>query len=214
MEKVLLEARKRTDQTKSSTKSIRRQGKVPGVIYSKNIQPISIEVAEGSINPLVFTAKTHLISLSIEGETNLDCIIKDIQFDPVTDKVVHFDLQEFNVKEKIQIEVPIQLVGTAVGVKEGGVVQHTLHKLDLECLPVDIPEAINVEITSLRLGDSIHVSDLKIEGVEILSPADSIIVSVTHPKVEKEPVPGEVESEETAEPEVIGKGKSEENEEE
>lgn len=213
MEKVLLQARKRTDQTKSATKLLRRQGKVPGVVYSKNIKPFSVEVAEGSINPLVFTAKTHLISLSLEGENPLDCIIKDVQFDPVTDKVIHFDLQEFNVTEKIQIEVPVQLVGSAIGVKEGGIVQHTLHKLDIECLPSDIPEVINVDITSLKLGDSVHVNDLKFEGVEILTSEDTIIVSVTHPKIEKEPVPAEEETEEQAEPEVIGKGKSEEDEE-
>lgn len=214
MEKVLLEARKRSNEKKSSNKSLRREGKVPGVIYSKNVQPISIEVNEGSINPLVFTAKTNLISLNIEGEDKLDCIIKDIQFDPVTDKIVHFDLQEFNVKEKIQIEVPIQLIGSAIGVKEGGIVQQNLHKVDLECLPNDIPESVTVDISNLKLGDSVHVSDLKLDGVEFLNPEESIIVSVAHPKVEKEPITEEAGDEEKTEPEVIGKGKSEDKEEE
>jgi large subunit ribosomal protein L25 len=214
MEKVLLEARKRSTEKKSSNKSLRREGKVPGVIYSKNVQPISIEVNEGSINPLVFTAKTNLISLNIEGEDKLDCIIKDIQFDPVTDKIVHFDLQEFNVKEKIQIEVPIQLIGSAIGVKEGGIVQQNLHKVDLECLPSDIPESVTVDISNLKLGDSVHVSDLKLDGVEFLNPEESIIVSVAHPKVEKEPITEEAGDEEKTEPEVIGKGKSEDKEEE
>jgi large subunit ribosomal protein L25 len=214
MEKVLLEARKRSTEKKSSNKSLRREGKVPGVIYSKNVQPISIEVNEGSINPLVFTAKTNLISLNIEGEDKLDCIIKDIQFDPVTDKIVHFDLQEFNVKEKIQIEVPIQLIGSAIGVKEGGIVQQNLHKVDLECLPSDIPESVTVDISNLKLGDSVHVSDLKLDGVEFLNPEESIIVSVAHPKVDKEPIAEEAGDEEKTEPEVIGKGKSEDKEEE
>ncbi|HSL89465.1 MAG TPA: 50S ribosomal protein L25 [Ignavibacteriaceae bacterium] len=214
MEKVLLEARKRSNEKKSSNKSLRREGKVPGVIYSKNVQPISIEVNEGSINPLVFTSKTNLISLNIEGENKLDCIIKDIQFDPVTDKIVHFDLQEFNVKEKIQIEVPIQLVGSAIGVKEGGIVQQNLHKVDLECLPSDIPESVTIDISNLKLGDSVHVSDLKLDGVEFLNPDESIIVSVAHPKVDKEPLAEEASDGESTEPEVIGKGKSEEKEEE
>ncbi|MBS4034459.1 MAG: 50S ribosomal protein L25 [Ignavibacterium sp.] len=214
MEKVLLEARKRSNEKKSSNKSLRREGKVPGVIYSKNVQPISIEVNEGSINPLVFTSKTNLISLNIEGEDKLDCIIKDIQFDPVTDKIVHFDLQEFNVKEKIQIEVPIQLIGSAIGVKEGGIVQQNLHKVDLECLPSDIPESVTVDISNLKLGDSVHVSDLKLDGVEFLNPEESIIVSVAHPKVDKEPIAEEAGDEEKTEPEVIGKGKSEDKEEE
>jgi len=214
MEKVLLEARKRSNEKKSSNKSLRREGKVPGVIYSKNVQPISIEVNEGSINPLVFTSKTNLISLNIEGENKLDCIIKDIQFDPVTDKIVHFDLQEFNVAEKIQIEVPVHLVGSAIGVKEGGIVQQNLHKLDIECLPGDIPDSIEVNISNLKLGDSIHISDLKLTDVEFLNPDESIIVAVAHPKVDKEPLAEEATDLEKTEPEVIGKGKSEDKEEE
>jgi len=213
MEKVVLEARKRDNLSKSATNSLRRQGRVPGVIYSKVIQPISVDVTEGAINPLVFTAKTHLISLNIEGQNPLDCIIKDVQFDPVTDKIIHFDLQAFDAKEKLQLEIPVHLEGSAIGVKEGGIVQHILHKLEIECLPIDIPEEIVVNISSLKLGESIHVSDIKIDNVEIISPADSIVVLVTHPKVEKEVAPGEV-SEEPAEPEVIGKGKAEEKEEE
>lgn len=212
MEKVLLEARKRINTTKSSTKSLRREGKVPGIIYSKNLQPILIEVNEGAINPLVFTSKTHLISLDIKGDDKLDCIIKDIQFDPVSDKIVHFDLQEFNVKEKIQIEIPIQFIGSAIGVKEGGIVQQNLHKLDIECLPGDIPEAVTLDISNLKLGDSIHVSDIKLEGVELLNPEDTIVVSVSHPKVEKEAAPVESSEDENAEPEVISKGKSEDKE--
>ena len=212
MEKVLLDARKRSNEKKSSNKSLRREGKIPGVIYSKNVQPISIEVNEGSINPLVFTAKTNLISLNIEGENKLDCIIKDIQFDPVTDKIVHFDLQEFNVSEKIQIEVPVHLVGSAIGVKEGGIVQQNLHKLDIECLPGDIPDSIEINISNLKLGDSIHISDLNLTNVEFLNPAESIIVAVAHPKVEKEPLAEEAIAQEKTEPEVIGKGKSEDKE--
>jgi large subunit ribosomal protein L25 len=191
---------------------LRREGKVPGVIYSKNVQPISIEVNEGSINPLVFTSKTNLISLNIEGENKLDCIIKDIQFDPVTDKIVHFDLQEFNVAEKIQIEVPVHLVGSAIGVKEGGIVQQNLHKLDIECLPGDIPDSIEVNISNLKLGDSIHISDLKLTDVEFLNPGESIIVAIAHPKVDKEPLAEEAIDQEKTEPEVIGKGKSEDKE--
>lgn len=213
MEKVLLEARKRENRSKSANNALRRQGRVPGVIYSNQVSPIPVDVTEGAIKPLVFTAKTHLISLNIEGQNQLDCIIKDVQFDPVTDRIVHFDLQAFDAKEKIQLEVPIHLEGSSIGVKEGGIVQHVLHKLEIECLPSDIPEEILVDISTLKLGDSVHVRDLKLDGINILNSEDAIIVLVTHPKVEKEPAPGEV-TEQDAEPEVIGKGKTEEKEEE
>lgn len=214
MEKVLLNANKRSDISKSATNLLRRQGKIPGVIYSKHIEPISVEVLEGALNPLVFSARTHLISLNIEDGNKLDCIIKEVQFDPVSDKIVHFDLQGFDATEKIQIEIPIQLNGTAIGLKEGGILQHVLHKLDIQCLPSAIPEEITLDVTNLKLGDSIHVKDVKIDGVEILNAEDSIVVTVTHPKKEKEPVAEETaEEEETTEPEVIGKGKTEEKEE-
>lgn len=213
MEKVILNGNKRSNVSKSATNNLRRQGKIPGVIYSRHIKPISIEVMAGPLNSLVFTPKTHLISLNIEGGESLDCIIKDVQFDPVTDRVVHFDLQAFDATETIQIEIPVQLSGSAIGVKEGGIVQHTLHKLDIECLPSAIPEHITIDITDLKLGDSVHVSDLKLENIEILNPEDTIIVSVTHPKVEKEPVAAEATGEEAVEPEVIGKGKSEDDKE-
>lgn len=213
MEKVILNGNTRLNLSKASTNSLRKEGKIPGVIYSRHIEPISVEVLEGPLNSLVYTPKTHLISLNIEGREPLDCIIKDVQFDPVTDRIVHFDLQAFDVTEKIQIEIPVQLTGSAIGVKDGGIVQQTLHKLDIECLPSAIPEHITINISELKLGDSVHVSDLKLENIEILNPAETIIVAVTHPKVEKEPVAAEVTEDENAEPEVIGKGKTEDKEE-
>ncbi len=119
--------------------------------------------------------------------------------------------------ETFQLEVPVQFLGSPVGIKEGGVLQQFLHKLEVECLPKDIPQHIDVDVTNLSIGDSIHVSELNIENITILNPEDTVLVSVTHPKVEAEPVAEEVaegeEGEEQAEPEVIGKGKADEEEE-
>ncbi len=116
------------------------------------------------------------------------------------------------VGEKIQFEVPVLLKGTAIGVKEGGIVQHFAHKLEVECLPTDIPEHIEVDVTNLRIGDSIHVSDLSVPGIEFITNADALVVSVTHPRAEKEELPA-AEGETPSEPEVIGKGKPKEAEE-
>ena len=211
METVMLKANIRKDFGKSVRNTARKNGNVPGVFYAKSVQPLAIEVQEQSLKPLVYTSQTHLISLQVEGQEDHECIIKDVQFDPLTDKVVHFDLYGLTKGEKIELEVPVQFLGSAIGVKEGGIVQHLLHKLDIECLPKDIPQHLEVNITELRLGDAIHVKDLNFENITILNSEDTVIVAVTHPKVEKEPVAGEEEGEEeTAEPEVIGKGKSEE----
>jgi len=215
MEKTKLKASERKNLTKSETKKIRREGLIPGVFYSKNNKPIHIDVVDKEINSLVFTSKTHLISLELEGHEEYECIIKDIQFHPVTDKVTHFDLLGLTKGEKIKLEIPLQLVGTAVGVKEGGVIQHVMHKVEVECLPRNIPEHIVVDVSGLKLGDSFHISDLNYEDIEFMVPKESLIVQVTHPKVKEEAAPTEEEAvgEELTEPEVISKGKKEEEEE-
>jgi len=216
METVTLEANERKNTTKSDRNRLRREGRVPGVFYSKHSDTISVDVLEKKIHPMVFTSKTNLISLKIDGQEEHECIIKDIQFDPVTEKIVHFDLLGLTRGEKIQLEIPVQLIGNSIGVKEeGGVLQHLQHKLDVECLPRHIPESIKVDISDLAIGDSILVSDISIENLILLNPGDALIVAVTHQRVVEEvEVTDELaEEEEIAEPEVIGKGKPEEEEE-
>jgi large subunit ribosomal protein L25 len=212
MEKKVLEASERkTGGTKSSKKVLRKSGRIPGVFYARNIKPVPIDVAENAIKPLVFTAEANLINLKVNNE-EFDCIVKDVQFDPVTDRIVHFDLLGLTSGEKFTLEVPLLVKGSAIGVKDGGVLQQHLHKLEIECLPSDIPQHLEVEVTELKIGDSIHVNDLHFENIEILNQLTTVVVSVNHPKIEKEPTPEEA-VEVPAEPEVIGKGKEEEKEE-
>ena len=213
MQKVLIEAQKRNKIDKASRSTLRKEGKVPAIFYSKHHEPLPIQISERAIHPLIFTSKTHLITLNVEGHEELDCIIKDVQFDPTTEKIVHLDLLGLKKGEKIEIEVPVRLLGTAIGIKEGGILQHTLHKVQVECLPIDIPEHLEIDVTDLKLGQAIHVSDLSFENLTLLNNPESIIASVTHPKVEKEPEPVVAETEEVAEPEVIAKGKPQEKEE-
>lgn len=213
MEKVTLQANERKLISKSSRSTLRKNGRVPGIYYSKHANPIAIDVLERTINPLVYTSKTNLISLKLEGHDELECIIRDIQFDPVTDRVIHFDLLGLTKGEKLQLEIPVQLKGSAAGIKEGGVLQHFLHKLDVECLPANIPEHIEVDVSGLQIGDSIHVKDISLPDIEILNSEESMIVMISHQKVQEE-APVEEGVEEAMEPEVIGKGKAEEEEEE
>lgn len=212
MEKVVLEANSRKTGSKSENKTKRKNGRIPGVFYIKGTDPISIDVSEKAIKPLIFTGETHLVGLKVDNNQELDCIIKDVQFDPVTDRVVHFDLLGLTSGETFELEVPIVFKGSAVGVKDGGVLQQHLHKLEIECLPKDIPQHLEVDVTELKIGDSIHISDLSFDKVTILNPKTTVVVSVNHPKVEKEPTPEEV-VEEPTEPELIGKGKEEVEEE-
>ncbi|MDP2364084.1 MAG: 50S ribosomal protein L25 [Ignavibacteria bacterium] len=211
MQKVLIEAQKRNKIDKASRSALRKEGKVPAIFYSKHHEPLPIQILERAIHPLVFTAKTHLISLNVEGHEELDCIIKDVQFDPTTEKIVHLDLLGLKKGEKIQLELPVQLLGTPIGIKEGGILQHTLHKIQVECIPIDIPEHLEIDVTNLKLGDAVHISDLNFENLVLLNNPELIVVSVIHPKVEKVATPVE-DVVEAAEPEVISKGKPQEKE--
>jgi large subunit ribosomal protein L25 len=214
MEKVVLEANSRKTGSKSENKKQRKNGRIPGVFYMRGTDPISIDVSEKAIKPLVFTGETHLVGLKVDNNQELDCIIKDVQFDPVTDHIVHFDLLGLTTGETFTLEVPIVFKGSAVGVKDGGVLQQHLHKLEIECLPKDIPQHLEVDVTNLKIGDSVHISDLNFDKVTILNSKTTVVVSVNHPKIEKEPAPEEEAVEEPTEPELIGKGKEEEEKEE
>ncbi|QQS36747.1 MAG: 50S ribosomal protein L25 [Ignavibacteriales bacterium] len=212
MEKIVLKANQRTEINKASRSSLRKNGRVPGIFYSKHNKPIAIDFSEKSIKPLVFTSSTNLIALDVDGTGEFDCVIKDVQFDPVTERIVHVDLLGLTTDETFELEVPILYIGSPIGIKEGGVLQQVLHKLHIECLPKDIPQHLDINIENLKLGESIHISDLNFENIKILNQEEAVVVAVTHPKVEKTPAEGEG-AEASAEPEVIGKGKAETEEE-
>jgi large subunit ribosomal protein L25 len=217
-----LNAHKREDLGNSTTKNLRKAGNIPGVFYDKNTPAIPILVKDTALHPFVYTSEVRVINLQIEGtDKPYSCILKDIQFDPVSDKPVHFDLLGISENEKITVEVPVKLIGTPAGVKEGGVVQHVLHSLEIECFPSDIPAHIDVNIEPLMIGDGVRVNEIQTKNFEILNSPDSTIVSVVPPAAEEVVAPPVVEGEEGAvaateptEPEVIAKGKKEEEEEE
>ena len=210
-----LTARKREDLSNSATKELRKNGYVPGVYYKKETESIPITVKNTALHPFIYTSEVKVINLSIEGtENSANCILREIQFDPVSDKPIHFDLLGISAHEKINVEVPLQLVGTAAGIKDGGIVQHTMHSVEIECLPQDIPPMIEIDISSLMIGDTIQVKDIELKNFIILDTPDSTIVSIQPPAVEAVAAPvGEVTEEAAAEPEVISKGKKEEEEE-
>ena len=189
---------------------------VPGVFYIKGQEGIPIIVEENDINPLVFTSESHLIELQIEGdgEEMRESILKDIQFDPVTDKVIHFDLRGITRGEVIELEIPLMLKGTAIGIKEGGVLQQSLQRLQIECLPRHIPAHLEFDVTNLKFGDSVSVEDLSFENVTILNAPQSVVLSIVAPKVIEEAKPEDelLVEDESNEPEVIKKGKSEDEE--
>lgn len=218
MAEVTLKAKKRDITTKGAVNQLRRDGFIPGVFYIKGNDAIPIVVEEGDLNHLVFTSESYLVQLKIDGDSDEmhESIFREVQFDPVTDKVVHFDLRGITRGEVIELEIPLALKGTPIGVKEGGILQQTLHKLHIECLPRNIPSYLEYDVTELKFGDTVIVEDLSFENVTILNSPNTTVISIVAPVTIEEPETEEEElldEEEAQEPEVIKKGKAEDEEE-
>jgi len=197
-------------------KRVRATGKTPGVYYGHGDQNLHIQVLATRLAPLVFTSKTNIIDLQIENQSSKKCIVRDVQFDPVTDLPIHFDLQGLREGEQLTIDVPVVLVGgVPKGVREtGGRLQHLMHKVRVLCLPRNIPEKIEINVADLEIHMSVHIRDLNVPDVEFLDSEEQTIVAVLPPTVVKEPTPEEAATEEAAEPEVVGKGKKDDEDEE
>jgi large subunit ribosomal protein L25 len=182
MDQVQLKAFRR-ETGKKSAKETRQKGLVPGVFYVKGEEPIALAAHPLALRPIIYTAHSKLISLQFDGDSAAkSCILKDATFDPVTDKLLHFDLQGIS-GDKITVEVPVTTTGNAAGILQGGIVLHNLHKVVVHCDPHNIPDSIVVDITNLGLGKSIHLSDIPAVSFHFDAPLETVVVSVVAPRV-------------------------------
>ncbi len=216
MERVTLNAEHRTETGKGVARSLRRQGYMPAVIYrAGSSMPIKLK-RQDIVNFLNSTmGEQVMVNLQFsDGDTRL-ALLKDYQVDPVKGELLHTDFYEVSLKEKVRVTVSIVLMGEPVGVKrEGGVLQQTLSELEIECLPDMIPSHLEIDVSGLKVGRSLHVSDLTLEeGIRVFDDPEEVIATVVAPAVEPEEAAPEEEAAEAAEPEVIKKGKKEEAEE-
>ncbi|MFI5264221.1 MAG: 50S ribosomal protein L25 [Candidatus Kapaibacterium sp.] len=209
MADIVLKAEARTKIGGSTAKELRRNGRVPGVLYGHGEASIPFHVKALDLRPLIYTQETHIVNLNLDGKLTRS-ILREVQFDPISDHVRHIDLIILHAGEKVKLDVPVSLTGTAAGVKDGGIIDFVMHKLTINVLPDQIPQHIEVDISSLKIGHGIHVKDLPAnEGYSILADENAVIVACVAPKVVEEPVPGAVA--EIVEPEQIqAKGKKEE----
>jgi len=217
MERVELTVQRRTGLKKGPAGRLRKDQCIPGVIYGKQFKNVNIQIDNRNtmvLKKINFSENT-LINLMIKDEdAKLSVLIKDCQIHPLTEEVVHIDFINVSLKDKIKVKVPIRVKGEAEGVKEGGMLQYLTKELDVECIPTEIPESIEIDVTALKVGDSVHASDVKFPaGIRLLNPESDVIISLVMPEEEQEEVaPAEGAS---AEPEVIKeKPKTEEGEEE
>lgn len=168
---------------KRAARAARREGDVPCVLYGHHIEPVVFQVPEINLGPLIYTDEMHLVKVELEGNS-WDCIIKDIDFHPVTDRPMHADFQVLQAGEKINISVPVRYVGTPPGQTAGGRVSYIVTELEVSCLPKNIPSHIDVDVSHVDIGDTVHLSDVQMEGIEFYASEDQILMTVLRPRAE------------------------------
>ena len=213
MAEVTLEVSRREQTGKEIAKKLRRDGKVPAVVYGGHKEPVAITVDRKAVSELVQKSEHGVRSVFLLKMAGTDqqrhAMIKEITIDPISRKMEHIDFVRVVMDEKIKVTVPVHLNGTAIGVKEGGLLDFQVRELHVECLPNAIPDSIDVDVTPLEGHDYFRIKDLKLpDGVKVLDDQERVVVGVTHAKVEAEPVAEGAAG--AAEPEVIKKGKTDE----
>jgi len=209
MEEIVLEADLREGKGRANSKDLRESGYLPSVVYSRGKDALSIKISRGALLKLVhhYHLENTIINLKIKDDKKAkgrSCLVKEIQYDPVKEDIIHVDFNEISLTEAIKVNVPVETKGEAVGVKqEGGSLEHLLWEIEIECLPTSIPKNIEVDITSLKMGEAIHVKDLVFPaGIKSLSDPAAIVLHIIAPMKEEAPAEA-VEGEAKAEPEVI-----------
>jgi len=212
MEKFTLDSQERKPASKSEMKKLRASGKIPAILYG-DMANMSLTIDAVKFTTLLKMAgRNVMISLCMPDKTSKTVLIKDIQKNVISRELSHIDFYSVSMKKKIDISIPVVLVGEAPGVKSGGVLSHIVRELKVKCLPADIPEKITVDISALEIGNTVLVKDLVVpKNVEIIVAPEQIVANIVSPTILEEVVPAVTEA--IAEPEVIGKGKKEEVEE-
>jgi len=191
LETVDIQVDTREPGSKQKARRLRRQEKVPGVLYGPKVQPVPLVLNKKEfLGRVAGLEGSHLVRLKSSSASLADkvALVKEMQYHPITGDILHADLYEVDLGAKIHVRVPLHFVGKAAGVVRGGILQPVVREIEVECLPLDIPEYFNVEVSELDIGDSIHVEDLSIpEGVTAVYESNFTLVTVVPPSVEEAP---------------------------
>ncbi len=208
-ENATLKATLRTETGKNAARRMRRAGRIPAVVYGRGEEThaLSLDAHEFEMLLKQHSLDTTLIDLTIEGQAggNVRALVSEVQTHPYKPEVLHVDFQQIHAGERVTVEVPIRLTGTAAGVRAGGVLQHVLHEVELVCAVENIPDALEADVSTLGIGDSIHVGELDLpEGIDLLIDLDRTVCTVAAPTVLE--VAEEAEEEElvAGAPELVG----------
>jgi large subunit ribosomal protein L25 len=214
MERFKIVAHRRESRGKGAARKLREQGLLPAIFYGPKVQSTAVVCDTKELIRILQHGQNVLIDLNIKdgedakGGSDHVVMVRDFQVDPLRGMPIHADLYEVSMKETMTVEVPIRLVGKPEGTKIGGILEQIRRELEVECLPADFPSQIEVDVSHLDIGDSIHVQDISVDKVKVLTEPHLTIATVVPPVVEKEPEPeavpieaGEEEAEAPAEEE-------------
>jgi len=208
MASEVLKAERRNTAGTKAARRVRRSGRVPAIIYGKGIQPTPVSFDKHDLLQQLHHG-AHLLDVELDGKVS-KLLLKDVQYDHLGNDILHVDLARVDLRERIVVTVPIELRGTAPGIDEGGILEQHLTELEVECLVTRIPEVLRPSVTKLHVGDVLYAKDVELpEGVTLVTDPDEQVVSVR--TVKEEVV---AEEPEAAEPEVIGRKPSDEQQEE
>ncbi len=221
-EETTLLVENREEKGKNTNRRLRATGHVPAVVYGGDRDAVAIKVSNRAVQKLLRESGDNAVFLlQLEGtDQKRHTMVHEIQYDALTGGLVHIDFLRINMDEKVRVSVPVEIVGTAIGVKnEGGVLDHVLREVEIECLPGDIPSSLELDVSELHINEHLEAKDIDLAGkLELLEEPSRVIVSIAVPKRptldEEEAAAAEEELLETeeAEPEVVGKGKDDEEE--
>ncbi|HZE76578.1 MAG TPA: 50S ribosomal protein L25 [Gemmatimonadales bacterium] len=212
-----LQAATRSQTGKGAARTFRRTGQIPAVIYGHDRPAEAVTIETLALAKMLggISAATTIVDVTVDGRAPVKAIIREIQRDPLRPvNILHVDLYEVKADEKITVSVPVRLVGVPDGVRNfAGVLDQVLYALEIEVLPGDIPDHIDLDVTALTIGHSLFVRDAQVPKARVLNPAESPICSVVAPRTEEAPTVAEVVEEAPTEPELIRKPKAEDEDE-
>jgi large subunit ribosomal protein L25 len=191
LETLEIQVNPREPGNKRQARRLRREGKIPAILYGPKVEPIALELNKKDFSTRVAGLEgSHLVRLKSRSTTLADkvALVKDMQYHPISGDVMHADFYEVDLTAKIEVNVPLHFIGKAAGVVRGGILQPIVREIQVECLPMDIPQFFDVDVSALDIGDSVHIEELPMpEGITAVYDSNFALVTVATPTVEEEP---------------------------
>jgi len=191
LETLDIEVKAREAGSKHQARRLRREGKIPAVLYGPKVESLALELNRKDFsNRVAGLEGSHLVRLKSASTALADkvALVKEMQYHPITGDVIHADFYEVDLTVRIEVSVPLRFIGKGAGVVRGGILQPIVREIQVECLPLDIPQFFNVDVSALDIGDSVHIEDLPMpEGVRAVYDSNFALVTIATPTVEEEP---------------------------